>query len=263
MANSIGSTVFFTLKNNSDLGAFTPLEEDQILQIFSRVQGIARNGSVPLVCKTFHYVMQNPGIAYFVLEQQLKILEKQLKRITTLTYTELEPYYIPFRQRYGTDFPLSKIFASCPRLTTLDFSNAYIDDLFLEKVLESAKDCPNLKALALRNCEGLTKIVNLNRLKFLQNLDLAGCTRLSSELDFDGLDQLECLLLVECSDVTRLLNLNGLKSLRILNLAHCVGLTGRLCLNGLPRLETLNICNCPRLTGIDLGGSANTVKIIQ
>src|ERR1700691_290042 len=200
---SIGSTVFSTLKNNSDLGAFAPLEEDQILQIFSRVQGSARNGSLPLVCKTFHYVMQNPQIAYFVLEKQLKVLEKHLKTITTLTYTQLEPYYIPFRKRYGTDFPLSKIFASCPRLTTLDFSGSPIDDLFLEKVLESAKDYPNLKTLTLVNCEGLTKIVNLNRLKFLQNLNLSGCTRLSSELDFDGLDQLECLVFVGRTGATR------------------------------------------------------------
>ncbi len=239
--SSFGPTVFSTLKNNSDLGAFTPLEEDQMFQIFFRVQEIIRNSSLPLVCKTFHYVLQNPQIACLALENKLK-------EETTLTYANLKSYCIPFRQRYGIDLPLSRIFASCPGLTTLDLSNSLINNAFLGKVLEVAKDCAHLNTLNLNDCHELTQLVNLNGLKFLQKLYLSNCTNLTGELNLDGLESLQFLTLMNCMEVTELLNLNALTQLKFLSLIRCTGLTS-LHLDGLTQLETLKLSVCHSLTG--------------
>src|ERR1700688_1516304 len=218
----------------SDLGDLNVLSDELIANIFSQEKEVAFDSPTRFVCRDFEQISNDLFTAYLHLENALK--EK-----TTLTFDEIASYRILFKQRYSQELPLSKLFAKCPQLTTLDFSNSAIDNASLAAILKATRAHCKLQTLNLTNCTGVTKLFHLKELKSLQELNLNGCTGLIEQPNWSGLDQLKSLNLLDCSGLTGQLNLQGLNQLTNLNLRRCTGLTGQLNLQGLNRLTNLDL----------------------
>ncbi len=227
----------------SDLGDLNVLSDELIANIFSQVEQVVFDSPTRFVCRDFEQIANDPFTAYLHLENALK--EK-----TALTFDEITSYRILFKQRYRQELSLSKFFAKCPQLTTLDFSNSAIDNASLAAILKAAGPLCPLQTLNLTHCTGLTSLFYLNELKSLQNLDLRGCTGLAGLLNLQGLNQLTILNLGRCTGLTGQLNLQGLNRLTTLNLVNCTGLTGLLNLQGLNQLIILDLGGCAGLTGL-------------
>ncbi len=225
----------------SDLGNLNVLSNELIANIFSQEREVAFDNPTRFVCRDFTQIATDPFTACLHLENALK--EK-----TALTFDEIASYRILFKQCYSQELPLSKLFAKCPQLTTLDFSNSAIDNASLAAILKAAGPrCP-LHTLNLSGCIGLTNLFYLNEVKSLRQLNLNGCTGLTGQLDFQDLNRLTTIDLRHCSGLTQL-NLQGLNQLTTLNLWRCSGLTGQLDFQDLKQLTNLTLWGCFRLTG--------------
>lgn len=107
-----------------------------------------------------------------------------------------------------------KAIASMGKLSEISFSNCAIDDGAFEYLSDISAPVTEFK---LHYCTGIEDYSNISKLKYLQQLDIIGCSLTNEQLKRIMLDECEYLNKVYLSENTALSDISPLGSVKLLN----------------------------------------------